>query len=53
MKKIKVSLILNILIVILVTLGSIFMFTGFTFMPSKTLLEANKIEMFKFYTVDN
>ena len=53
MKKIKVSLILNILIVILVTLGSIFMFTGFTFMPSKTLLEANKIEMFKFYTVDS
>ena len=29
------------------------MFTGFKFMPSKTLLEASKIEMFKFYTVDS
>ena len=53
MKKIKISLLLNILIVVLVILGSIFMFTGFTFMPSKTLLEARKIEMFKFYTVDS
>ena len=53
MKKIKISLILNIIIVLLVTLASIFMFTGFTFMPSKTLLEASKIEMFKFFTVDS
>lgn len=53
MKKIKISLLLNILIVVLVILGSIFMFTGFKFMPSKTLLEARKIEMFKFYTVDS
>ena len=51
--KVKISLVLNILIIILVLLGSIFMFTGFTFMPSKTLLEASKIEMFKFYTVDS
>ena len=53
MMKVKISLVLNILIIILVLLGSIFMFTGFTFMPSKTLLEASKIEMFKFYTVDS
>lgn len=53
MKKIKISLIINILIVLLVIMGSIFMFTGFKFMPDKTLLEASKIEMFKFYTVDS
>lgn len=53
MSKIKISLILNILIVILVTIGTIFMFTGFKFMPDATLLEASKIEMFKFYTVDS
>lgn len=53
MKRVKISLILNIIIVFLVTLGSIFMFTGFRFMPAKVLLEATKIEMFKFYTVDS
>lgn len=53
MKKIKTSLIMNILIVIFVTLGTIFMFTGFRFMPGPVLLEANKLEMFKFYTVDS
>jgi len=53
MKKIKTSLILNILIVILVTLATIFMFTGFKFMPSNDLLKATSIEMFKFFTVDS
>ena len=53
MKKIKKSLILNILIVILVLLGSIFMFTGFRFMPSEGSLSSNKLEMFKFFTVDS
>ena len=53
MKNIKVSMILNTLIVILVTIGTIFMFTGFTFMPAETLLEATRKEMFKFYTVDS
>ena len=53
MKKIKISLIINIIIVLLVIMTSIFMFTGFTFMKNNTLLEASKIEMFKFYTVDS
>lgn len=53
MKKIKVSLILNILIVLLVILATIFMFTGFKFMPGGSLLEVSKVEMFKFYTVDS
>ena len=54
MKKIKTSLILNILIVIFVTIGTIFMFTGFKFMPADNLvLASTKIEMFKYYTVDS
>ena len=53
MKKIKTSLVLNIIIVLLVTVGSIFMFTGIKFMPDNTLLESSKIGMFKFYTVDS
>ncbi len=53
MKNIKISLILNIIIVILVTIGNIFMFAGITFMPNKLLLQATKLEMLKFYTVDS
>ncbi len=53
MKYLKPSLIINCIIVFLVTLGSIFMFTGFRFMPSETLLESTKLGMFKFYTVDS
>ena len=53
MKKIKISLILNIIIVVLVTVASVFMFTGFKFMPGESLLEVSKLEMFKFYTVDS
>ena len=53
MENIKVSIIMNMLIVILVIVGTIFMFTGVTFMPAEKLLEASKIEMFKFYTVDS
>ena len=53
MKRIKISLILNILIVIMVTVFSIFMFTGIKFMPTELLLESNGIEMLKFYTVDS
>lgn len=53
MNKIKISLILNIIIVFLVLIGSIFMFLGIKFMPDETLLEVSKIEMFKFYTVDS
>ena len=53
MKKSSISLILNILIVILVTLGTIFMFTGFKFMPSNNSLLSTKIEVFKYFTVDS
>ncbi len=53
MKKLKMSLILNILITTLVSLGSIFMFTGFRFMPSNASLDSSKIEMFKYFTVDS
>jgi len=53
MKKIKKSLILNIIITVLVIMASVFMFTGVKFMPDRTLLEATSIEMFKFYTVDS
>ena len=53
MKKIKVSLILNIIIVLLVIFATIFMFTGFKFMPGGSLLEVSKVEMFKFFTVDS
>lgn len=53
MKKIKISLILNLIIVILVTLGTIFMFTGFTFMKSVLLLESKGLGMFRFFTVDS
>ena len=53
MNRIKISLILNTIIVVLVTIGTIFMFTGFKFMTDATLLEASKVEMFKFYTVDS
>ena len=53
MKKVKTSLIMNIIITILVILGTTFMFTGFKFMPSDDLLVASNIEMFKFFTVDS
>lgn len=53
MKKIKISLIINIIIVLIVIIGNIFMFTGIKFMPGGSLLEVSKIEMFKFYTVDS
>ena len=43
MKKLKVSLILNVLIVILVITFSIFMFTGFQFMKAEVLLESTGI----------
>ena len=53
MKQVKTSLVLNILIVILVLLGSIFMFTGFNFMGVSRLLSADHTQMFKFFTVDS
>jgi len=53
MSKYKISLILNIIIVIIVIGASIMMFTGFRFMPGEIILESNKLGMFKFFTVDS
>ena len=53
MKKIKISLVLNIILTLFVITGTIFMFEGIKFMPDATLLEATKTEMLKFYTVDS
>ena len=53
MKYLKPSLIINSIIVILVTIATVFMFTGFKFMPDGSLLEASNMNMFRFYTVDS
>ena len=54
MKKIKVSLIINMLIVVLTFVASLIMFTGFRFMHGyEVVLESTKIGMFRFYTVDS
>ena len=53
MKKIKVSLVLNIITFILITIATIFMFLGIKFMGGSSLLETEKIAMFKFFTVDS
>ncbi len=57
MKKInryKVSLVLNIIIVLLTVLSTIFMFTGFKFMHGvEPVLESTKLGAFKYFTVDS
>ena len=54
MKKIKISLILNIIIVIFTIFATVCMFTGFRFMYGpEVVLESSKLEMFKFFTVDS
>ena len=53
MKKIKISLAFNITIFLLVTIGSVLMFTGIKFMPTGSLLEASNTKMLKYYTVDS
>ena len=53
MKKVKISFFLNLLIVILVIIGCVCMFAGIKFMPSNAVLTGNKLEMFKYYTVDS
>ena len=54
MKKIKISLTINILITILTITASIIMFTGFKFMHGyDIILESTKIGMFRFFTVDS
>ena len=49
----KKSLIYNILIFLLVLLGTIFMFTGYQFMSNTSLLSNVGLEVFKYYTVDS
>ena len=51
--KIKISIIINSLIVLLVALATIMMFTGFKFMDGDLVLESSKVSMFRFYTVDS
>ena len=52
-QKLIISLILNILIFIMVTLGTVFMITGFKFMSDIKLLDSSGISLFKYYTVDS
>ena len=50
----KVSLIMNLVIVIFTLFATIAMFTGFKFMTENDLpLQLKRIEMFKFFTVDS
>lgn len=51
---IKISLIINFIIVFLTIIASIIMFTGFKFMYGyETVLESTKIGMLKFFTVES
>lgn len=52
-RKIKISLVLNIIIVVFTIIACIIMFTGFKFMEGDLILETTKIGMFKFFTVDS
>lgn len=52
-KNIKISLVLNILVFIMVVLGTIFMVTGFKFMSNTHILASTGLEPLKFYTVDS
>ena len=52
--KIKVSIIINIIIVIMTIFAAVAMYTGFKFMPGKDLiLEATKTDMLKYFTVQS
>ena len=52
--KIKISLIINTLIIIFTIVASIVMFTGFKFMKgAEPILEMTKLSMFRFFTVDS
>ncbi len=52
--KIKISLIINTLIIIFTIVASIVMFTGFKFMKgAEPVLEMTKLSMFRFFTVDS
>ena len=53
MKKYKTSLILNIIIFILVIVGTVFMLAGIKIMGEDIVLANASIEAFKFFTVDS
>ena len=54
MKKLKISLILNIIIFILTVIATIMMFTGFKFMKGmEPVLEATGFSLLKFFTVES
>lgn len=53
-RNIKISLIINIIIVLLTVFATIIMFIGFRFMHgSEPILETTKFGVFKFFTVDS
>ena len=51
--KLKISMLLNLIIVILTVIGTYCMLNGIEFMGHEDNLSATKIEMFRFYTVDS
>lgn len=54
MKKLKISLIVNIIIFILTVIATIMMFTGFKFMKGmEPVLEATGFSLLKFFTVES
>lgn len=52
-KKLKVSFVLNILILLFVFVATIFMLTGFRFMDGEKILSNSHLEVFKYFTVDS
>ena len=52
-KDLTISFVLNIIIFILVTLGTIFMVTGFKFMGNTQVLASTGFSPLKYYTVDS
>lgn len=54
MKKVKIALFINVIIVICTIVATIIMFTGYKFMPGNDIvLQSTRIGMFKFFTVDS
>lgn len=53
MKSYKISYILNMIIFILVIFSLTAMITGLEFLGKGMILSANKIEVFKFFTLDS
>ncbi len=54
MKRVKISLVLNIIIVLFTLFASVCMFTGFKFMSGKdVILQSANIGMLRFFTVDS